>query len=219
LFTLDLTSEGRDKSVQTCTCCRLQPCFHISDRPHTFARFHPFHCHRTVIELCRCAVGQQLRHIGNAIEHRLQLHHSHRAHGALHRAVAAGVKAQRRQQQMRLFDQRRVIAQLQQGIGKQILKPEIQIGEVLLLQTRHKQYKAGLIVAKQHAVAAVDGVKVGMPAPKRIGRLQGLRAHFGQLSRQLLRAVNNQPTNLLFLGLPLSPNQLNPRNKTRPLTL
>ena len=86
------------------TRCSLQPCFHISDRPQALAGLHPFHRHRAVIELCRGAIRQQLHHIGHATEHAIQIHPRH-THRALHRAVAAGIKAQRREQRMRFFDQ------------------------------------------------------------------------------------------------------------------
>jgi hypothetical protein len=117
-----------------------------------------------IIEPERSPNGVQLHHIGRLPQKAELKIPRNPVHGCQHRSIGIPIHLQRPKRETNTGNVMvRQPLRLQHG-QKQLAVPTHQFGKLRSAQTGKKQHVAGDIVAEEHALATVEGEKMGVPA-------------------------------------------------------
>lgn len=106
----------------------------------------------------------QLHHIGSLPQKAELKIPRNPVHGCQHRSISIPIHLQRPKRETSVGNVMMRQPLSFQHSQKQIAGPAPQFGKLWRAQTRHKQHVAGRVVAEEHALAAVEGEKMSVPA-------------------------------------------------------
>ena len=117
-----------------------------------------------IIEPERSPNGVQLHHIGRLPQKAELKIPRNPVHGCQHRSVGIPIHLERAKRETGVGNVMMRQPLLLQHSEKQIPMPAPQFGKLRSAQTGKKQHVTGDIVAEEHALATVEGEKMGVPA-------------------------------------------------------